>query len=121
MHLEHERGHWADIEDCKGVLAKYGDAYDFTGFDHFSAEAVRERMRYWYDVNHFSIEVGNYILDVLTDRRPPELPVGFGLRLDASNVEPRLRSLRAERERWISDDRGFLEKIEAARDRAAKP
>jgi hypothetical protein len=120
LYLEHERGHWPDIENFKRALARYGDVYDFTGFDRFSTEPVADRMRYWNDVNHFSIEVGNYILDVLTDRRSGDLPPGFGLRLTPSNVESHLESLHAARDRWISENRAFLERIEAVRNQATR-
>jgi len=120
LYLEHERGRWADIENFKRVLAGYGSVYDFTGFDRFSTEPIAGHMQYWTDVNHFSIEVGDHILDVLAGQRSADLPPEFGLRLTPSNIEVHLKNLRDARDRWITENRAFLENIEAARSKAAK-
>jgi hypothetical protein len=56
---------------------------------------------YWPEAFHFSPSLGDLLVRILTDSRPPGAPANFGALLDGNNVEASLIAWRNERDLWI--------------------
>ncbi|MBO6783692.1 MAG: hypothetical protein JJ899_10545, partial [Alphaproteobacteria bacterium] len=54
-------GQWESLARAKRFFAERRGAYDFTLLNRLTNEPYANRMRYWFDVNHFTPEVGRHI------------------------------------------------------------
>lgn len=105
-------GHWPTFEQWKRQLVRLVDEegrgtvalWDFSGFDSHTAEAVpppgdrRTTMRWYWEAGHFKRELGDQVLARVFGEAAAE--PGFGVRLDAGNVEAHIVGLQAQREAY---------------------
>ena len=86
--------------------------WDFAGHDPLNAEplpplvpAYEQHMRYWYEGTHSQLEAGNLILDKILGFESDRTPVpGFGVRIDASNIDAHVERMRAEMLRYADEN-----------------
>ncbi len=109
-------GSWPSIENGKRALVKMlaADAavhgtpiplWDFSGYSDITTEALpplgsHVEMRYYWDSSHFKQEVGDRVLQIILSDGPaaPEAASGFGVRLNADNIDRELEKIRRRQE-----------------------
>ncbi len=113
-------GIWDDFERAKRELtaivteanrvpaaAPPMELWDFTGYTGQVAEPVpgleapEQRMRYFFESSHFSPELGHLVIARI--RSHSSADPSFGVRLDATNLEAHLESIRTQRERYVKE------------------
>lgn len=111
-------GLWPSFEYWKQQLAFIADGYarrkdagpavalwDFADYSEFTTEGVPEpgdagaRMRWTWDGQHYTRELGDLIQNRMSGRGVP-LPEDFGIRLDARNVNAHLLNVRAHQQQY---------------------
>lgn len=82
--------------------------WDFSGYDELTTEPVPSlhnrttQMKWWWDSNHYKIELGNVILDRIfsTNFHNGAHYSYFGVKLTSRNIEQHLNLLRKQRQQW---------------------
>lgn len=113
----HGSGLWQIWEDWKRQLvfinesvakqyhAQPFELYDFSGYSHYSTEAVpREdgKIMHWYsDASHFLPEIGEFVLQRMFNPSAKNEP-GFGVLLTSATIEQDLATIRAGRAQYIA-------------------
>ena len=73
--------------------------WDFNDFHRFNAEEIPPhdvRMHWWLDGTHARKDLGNVMLARIMDWEVPEDGDDYGVKLDASNLDSRIESIREE-------------------------
>ncbi|MDD5035085.1 MAG: hypothetical protein PHE55_10030 [Methylococcaceae bacterium] len=91
------------------------ELWDFQGMSAFLTEPIRNRQtRYWQDVGHFNVEMGDKMLDILfsgQDTGPMQEGDIFGIRLSPEAVVRRYDEFYLNRRRFIAANPGFHEAL----------
>ena len=82
--------------------------WDFSGYNAVTTEEVppledaTSRMRWHWESSHFTQATGDLILDRIFERNDPgrSMPTGFGVAVDAGNIETHLAQIRAGRQAY---------------------
>lgn len=127
-------GRWIDFEAHRRMMVHINEdearrvsrdpfpLWDFSGFNRYTTEPVppeddREaRMRWYWEAQHFTQELGDLMLDRMLGRQDgaPAAPKDFGVWLDSRNIDAHLAQVRAAGDRWRAthpEDVAELERI----------
>ena len=111
-------GLWNVFEQWKRDLVRVADlesgtdeipVWDFTGYGAYTCERIPpegglQRMRYYREASHFTVELGEQVLRrMLSDTNED---VGFGVRLTAKSLGAHLQRTRANRAVWLRENPG---------------
>lgn len=80
--LIYSKGLGKTFEHWKKEIVKFVEIYDFTG-----SNIVNNDLNFFLDSSHARASVGKYIFSVLYDDKTIEVPKGFGVLLNSSNVD----------------------------------
>jgi hypothetical protein len=124
-------GLWPAFEEWKRALVKLVaeetaahpagapiELWDFGGYDDITSEPVpkvRGRAMQWYwEAGHYKREVGDFVVArmLAKDSRGGTAPSGFGVRLNAQNVEQRLLETRKAQLAYAQDRREEIAALE---------
>jgi len=115
-----EAGRWPLFEERKHIVVFINQdearranrdpfpLWDFSGFNTCTTEPVPpgedrvSRMRWYWESQHFTRELGDLVLDRVLQVRDAKhpLPPDFGVRLDSRNLERHLAAIRVAGDRW---------------------
>jgi hypothetical protein len=107
-------GLWPELEKLKRGLAELAPTYDFTRYSHLIEERSGPVV-YWPEAFHFSPALGELMARAMTGLRT-DMPQNFGVVLDSKNVESSLAAWRDERDNWIAQHPGMVERMRKAED-----
>lgn len=114
-------GNWGRFEQWKreivALTASENPAvplWDFSGYDRFTTEAVPprgspERMKFYFENSHYTPVLGGLMLDRIFCGAATE----FGSILSRENIEPHLRRIRQDRERYAHSHAAEVEWVQA--------
>ena len=111
-----QAGHWPELEASKKFFADRNGAFDFTLYNRFTDEAYKPKMSYWYDVNHFTPEVGRHIAQAMNGTPLPDTPDNFGVLVTPENLDRVLSDWTTGRDAWIQANPDYTSQIEKALD-----
>ena len=89
--------------------------YSFSQPNDWVYEPVRERMTYWNDPYHFSLEMGRAMQHALAGVPRADLPQDFMVRLTSEAVRPHIAERRAAVLQWASRNAEFSARFEEQR------
>jgi hypothetical protein len=102
-------GAWGTVEEWLQRLSVLdASIYSFSQPNAWAYEPVSERMRFWYDPYHFSLEFGRAILRTLAGARDQDIPGDFGQRLTTQNVAAQVANRRAAIREWAKANPAFV-------------
>ena len=93
-------------EEAKRAAAQPFALWDFSGYDTISSEAVpaaddqKTLMRWYSDSAHYTPALGKLIIQRIFTATNTDLPEGWGVLLNATNLESHLIELRAAQQRY---------------------
>jgi hypothetical protein len=112
-------GAWGTVEEWLTRLSRLdATIYSFSQPNAWVYEPVSERMRYWYDPYHFSLEMGRVMLRTMAGARDDEAPGDFALRLTPGNVAAHVAARRAGIRAWTRANPAFVESFQEERRRS---
>lgn len=115
-----EAGSWTGFEERKRMMVLINEdearranrqpfpLWDFSGFNSCTTESVpadgdrQTRMRWYFEAQHFTKELGDLMLDRILDYRDAgrHVPEDFGARIDSRNIDAHLAAIRAAGDEW---------------------
>jgi hypothetical protein len=100
---------WPTVEEWLGRLSRLdATIYSFSQPNPWVYEPVSERMRYWNDPYHFSLEMGGAMLRTLAGIRSEGVPHNFAQRLTPDNVAAQVESRRVAVREWAKANPEFV-------------
>lgn len=96
-----ESGLQPEFDAWKREIVQIAPVWDFSGANAITTEPVGPHMRRYLEGSHYLPDVGNLVLDRMFGRHADELPAGFGVLVDKTNIEAHLIEQRAALEQWI--------------------
>lgn len=112
-------GLWPQWEAWKRTLVQtshhiFGEGkyalYDFSGYNSFTTEPVppfgsANQMAYYWESNHYTPALGNYVLDTLLSHQANSDPL-FGIKLNKTSIEKALKEIeqKAQNYRLVHHD-----------------
>ena len=107
------------------VVAKHHVSFwDFTGYTSVTTESVpsdvdsKETMRWFYDSDHFTPELGERVLNAIVAQQLPEQPHELGVLVTQENIDSHLRQIQELRRAYLATSPWGLQMIES-RDRVS--
>jgi hypothetical protein len=111
-------GAWGTVEEWLTRLsALNATIYSFSNRTPGSYEPVSERMRYWNDPYHFSLEMGSAMLRTLAGARNEDAPQNFAQRLTPNYVARHVAGRRAAVREWAQANPAFVTAFQEERRR----
>jgi hypothetical protein len=89
-----------NVEEAARVHRSPFPLWDFSGYNAISSEAVpaegdmKSRMRWYSDSSHYTLALGNLLLDRMAGVAAKELPDDFGVLLTPATLENQLAAIR---------------------------
>lgn len=115
-------GAWGRVEEWLERLSRLGvPVYSFSQPNAWVYEPVSDRMRYWYDPYHFTLEMGRGILSILANRPEEGLPDDFALRLLPENVSTQIENRRLAIRDWAQSHPNFVAAFQHGRGAFEQP
>lgn len=74
--------------------------WDFSDCNSITTEGINNKMRNYYDSSHYTVEVGNLVLNRLYDYDLASVPPDFGKYISSENIEVHLRSTDLQCQAW---------------------
>ena len=99
------------IEQMKREIVKIMPVWDFHGYNSITTEPIDRVKNYW-DSSHYSIEVGDLILNRILNYQVQTVPTDFGVMITPNNIESELAKMRANRESWRKQDTKTIEYLQ---------
>lgn len=102
-------GAWTVVREWLKRLSTEGATiWSFSQPNDWVYEPVSERMRYWYDPYHFTLEMGRGVLRTIAALPPGDLPPNFAMRLTPDVVDDHVDARRAAIREWAKANPGFV-------------
>ncbi|MDY6782681.1 MAG: hypothetical protein SW833_09080 [Cyanobacteriota bacterium] len=95
-------GQWEAFEEWKRKMVKIVPVWDFSGYNSVVTEPIQAKMENYADNSHFTVRVGNWILDRIFSTNAATVPTDFGVLLTPDNVESHLAEIERDRETWAA-------------------
>lgn len=109
-------GAWDTVELWLTRLSRLdANIYSFSQPNALVYERVSERMRYWNDPYHFSLEMGGAMLRTLAGLPGADLPANFAQRLTPDSVAPLVAGRRTAIREWARANPEFVMAFEDER------
>ncbi|NEQ36345.1 MAG: hypothetical protein F6K40_08650 [Okeania sp. SIO3I5] len=99
------------IEQMKREIVKIMPVWDFYGYNSITTEPIDKVTNYW-DSSHYSIEVGDLILNRILGYQKETVPADFGVMITPDNIESEIAKMRAKRESWRQQDTKTIEYLQ---------
>ncbi|MGA9379502.1 MAG: hypothetical protein WBV73_12105 [Phormidium sp.] len=106
-------GNWPMYERWKREIVKIAPVWDFSGYNSITTEKYSDRviMKNYTDVSHYTIPVGNLILNRLFNYQEKTVPTDFGVLITPNNIESHLDKINAQRQVWAKQNPDAVEFI----------
>ncbi|NEQ36346.1 MAG: hypothetical protein F6K40_08655 [Okeania sp. SIO3I5] len=88
------------IEQMKREIVKIMPVWDFYGYNSITTEPIDNVKNYW-DSSHYSLEVGDLILNRILGYQEETVPADFGVMITPDNVESELAKMSERRKLWL--------------------
>jgi len=109
---------WDTVQEWLTRLSELdATIYSFSQPNAWVYEPVSERMRYWNDPYHFSLEMGGAMLRTLAGVRDRGMPENFALRLTPDRVASHVAGRRAAVREWAEANPTFVAAFQEERRR----
>jgi len=108
-------GQWEALEEAKRFMVRHGTVWDFSLYSDVTD--YRNAHRYWWDINHFNLQVGGWMLRIMAGKRPPDAPAEFGLQLTRDNLPVVLTRWSQDRDRWLATNSDLKDRVARALNR----
>lgn len=101
-----ETGYWPIYEKWKREVVKISPVWDFSGYNSITTEKYSDRviMKNYTDVSHYTIPVGNLILNRLFNYQEKTVPSDFGVLITPNNIESHLEKINTQRQLWVKQN-----------------
>jgi hypothetical protein len=93
-------GHWETFEAWKRRIVAIAPVWDFSGYNTVTTEPMGDEMDYYTDNSHYSVPVGNWVLDRILSPSAQGVPEDFGVWVTPDNLETHLQTIREDRQTW---------------------
>lgn len=101
------------IEQGKREIVKILPVWDFSGYNSITTEPITSEMTKYRDSSHFTMKVGDLILNRILQYREQEIPENFGILITPDNIEEHLTKIRADRQAWRKENPDTVKMLEA--------
>jgi hypothetical protein len=95
-------GKWEIMEQWKREIVKIIPVWDFSGYNSITSESIQDVMKNYADNSHYTVPIGNLILDRIFDRQTEKIPSDFGVLLTPDTVEEYLAKVNRDRKIWLN-------------------
>jgi hypothetical protein len=102
-----------DYIKWRNEISKITPFYDFSLGNYVTEEQLNRKMLYYFDSHHYTIIVGNMILDRIFNKKNSYLPSNFGAVITQNNVDKYNKELSSEYKDWVNKNKEVVEKINA--------
>lgn len=109
---------WSDFENWKRSVVKLHPLWDFSGYNSVTTEPIGDAMLNYIDSSHYTVRVGNWILERTLGLADATVPDGFGVLLTPETVESHFVKSEEARQSWTqinSETLDWLKKLKTAR------
>lgn len=99
-------GNWQMYEKWKREIVKITPVWDFSGYNSITSEKFSDRaiMQNYTDMSHYTIPVGNLILNRLFNYQEKTVPPDFGVLITPNNIDSHLAKINAQRQEWAKQN-----------------
>lgn len=97
------------IENRKRKIVKIMPVWDFSGYNSVTTEPLSSEMTQYRDSSHFTIAVGDLILNRMLQYNENSVPNDFGVLINSDNIEEHLAQIRGDRETWRKNNPDTIE------------
>ena len=104
-------GLWSEFEKWKREIVKITPAWDFSGYNTITTEAIKDDMEYYIDSFHYNKDAGDLILNRLLAYQENKVPNDFGILITQKNIESHLDEIRKKRDIWLKNNPNILELV----------
>ena len=103
------------IEQRKREVINILPAIDFSGYNSITTEPIGDRMTYYRDSSHFTVPVGDLILNRVLEYNEDRVPDDFGVFVTPENIDDHLAKIRQDRARWIAENPDAIATLQSFR------
>lgn len=112
MEAIHITDRWQIMENWKREIVKITPVWDFSGYNSVTTEPIKDVMKNYSDNSHYTVAIGNLILDRIFNRSNTKNPSDFGVLLTPENLENYLAKVRSDREVWMKSHADEVKLVE---------
>ncbi|MEI8389697.1 MAG: hypothetical protein WCG23_07400 [bacterium] len=92
-------------------ISKITSFYDFSMGNYITYEPLKPHMRYYFDSHHYTIEVGQKILDKILNKSNIESNDNFGVIITMNNIDKYNKEFYLEYKNWALNNKIIVKKI----------
>lgn len=96
-----QSGQWEIFEQWKRELVKITPVWDFSGYNSITTEKIKPIMKNYADHSHYTVPIGNLVLDKILSYHPEQVPTDFGILMTRENIEQHLQQVRDTQKVWL--------------------
>ncbi|OGU60042.1 MAG: hypothetical protein A2X64_07555 [Ignavibacteria bacterium GWF2_33_9] len=105
-----------DYIKWRNEISQITSFYDFSLGNYVTKEQLKRKMLYYFDSHHYTIIVGNKILDRVFNNLNSSLPINFGAIITKNNVNKYNKELYSDYKDWVNKNQEVVKKINAFKD-----
>ncbi|MDJ1169425.1 hypothetical protein PMG71_08305 [Roseofilum sp. BLCC_M154] len=105
-------GSEAVIEQGKREIVNILPVWDFSGYNSITTEFITDQMTKYRDSSHFTMHVGDLILNRILQYNQEIVPEDFGIMIAQENIEEHLEDIRKQRNIWRKDNPDVVTMLE---------
>lgn len=105
-------GLWPAFEQWKREVSRMAPVWDFSGYDSISTETIHNQMQNFSDSAHYRKEVGDLILNRLSDYNVKNNPKDFGTLVTAQTIDAHLAQIRSQQIVWRANNPELVQRIQ---------
>jgi hypothetical protein len=111
-------GAWPLVEEWLKRVTSIAPAYSFSQVNALTHESVSNDMIYWYDPFHFSLLMGNQMIDAFFYKRQPEDTDNFMARLTEADIKKHVEVRRLGIKLWAKSNQDFTNLLQEEQGKA---
>jgi hypothetical protein len=113
-------GRWETMEKWKREIVKIIPVWDFSGYNSVTTEPIKDVMTNYADNSHYTVAIGNLILDRILAYQSDKVPLDFGVLITPENIESHLHKTKSDREIWTKNHTDEVKLVETIQQKMKK-
>ncbi|MGL5805707.1 MAG: hypothetical protein ACRC2R_15315 [Xenococcaceae cyanobacterium] len=105
-------GRWETMEKWKREIVKIVPVWDFSGYNSVTTEPIKDVMKNYADNSHYTVPIGNLILDRVLAYQSEKVPLDFGVLITSENIESHLQKINSDRQSWAKNHTDEVKLVE---------